>query len=336
MKLQQLFAMGLIDEISMQTIKDVFRNDGLKKEFRNTPITFEEIEEDIQKFKRYIDTSRDNLHMPVFDLLHQISDAYFVTTTPDELAEIEGSELRKTWYLQELHGKKIHGYGITHISKVSRKKFPQYKDLPEHVWEYLIIGVRRKGTKISPMSFCFIPNNEYIKNINPFKYITATEADKWCEIPACNKRYFKDKKMEELNAEMALSIKNGIIEAVNLMYEATNSFNIVYEYKHSTLFIPMTIENIQQVFKKRDKTDNGRKPVLPTMVKSFEKGGKKCLAQIRMMHNECPISINGYDFGLLYGTDKLHCLAQTRGGQQRLKKGYKKMDRDSYFGFGII
>lgn len=130
---------------------------------------------------------------------------------------------------------------------------------------------------------------------------------------ACNNNYFISK-----DAENVQILTTHLM--INNYYEVLSSWHIGYDYENCTYLIPVDIEDLKDALKNREKSSNGRKPILPTIVNAFNRANQgEVKTHTRMSDNG--FELQGEHFYFVLGRDAIGLTYQdTQYGKRKLQE----------------
>lgn len=131
---------------------------------------------------------------------------------------------------------------------------------------------------------------------------------------------FDHQKMPEDKKRKQKEISVRVQRMIELYYDIINSWAIVYVWNGIAFLFTMEQPFIKEVLKNREK-ENGRRPIITTIVKRHTRKGNSIGSFVRTSRNDNePIIMNGRAFHIFIGEESYSAISETKGGRERLKK----------------
>ena len=116
-----------------------------------------------------------------------------------------------------------------------------------------------------------------------------------------DKRFCGDKGLyKRLSPEAEADISSMVHEMICRYYEIMESWAICYEFNENLFVFPMRQEFLKETLKGRDKID-GRRRVIPTVVKAHKRGNKSVSSHLRSF--DADLIMDGRKFDILIGVE---------------------------------
>lgn len=125
----------------------------------------------------------------------------------------------------------------------------------------------------------------------------------------------------KLKTEAAFELSERIQTGISLMYESTQTWQIVYKWRDIDFLFPVSHDEMLSILKSRDPVD-GRRKALPTTVKKHSRKGRLIDQHVTNVWNDAPaISMDGREF-LIYLAPEIYSdfLLNTSKNRERMRE----------------
>lgn len=224
----------------------------------------------------------------------------FANTTVSDLMYVNGDNLNITW-ITDMERKNKNQYMLTlgRLSKTTPKTFRgMLKFTPKNTLRFDCFCIGRKDDLFSDFSakqlftVPIIQDELKVKNSNgdlgnSFNWLN--EDKRFC----IEANQFRS---DEAKKDLSIMLQT----VIGLYYDIRNAWGVVYNWKGIDFCFPMNRECFKSLFKDREKV-NGRKRVLPTVVRKHQRRNSNVTSHLRAPDYSCVI--DGREFGFLIGAE---------------------------------
>lgn len=224
----------------------------------------------------------------------------FTNTTVSDLLYVSGEKLNITW-ITDMKQNSSNRYMLTlgRLSKANPKTFRGIlKFTPKNTLRFDCFCVGRKenySLDFSAKQLFTAPITQNESNVKANKddlgdsFNWLNEDKRFC-IETTPFRY------GEAKNDLSIMLQT----VIGLYYDIRNAWGVVYKWKGIYFCFPMDRECFKSLFKDREKV-NGRKRVLPTVVRKHQRRNSDVTSHLRAPDYSCVI--DGREFGFLIGAE---------------------------------
>ena len=245
---------------------------------------------------------------------YEWNNTYSLNTTVSDLLEVDNRNLEFNSVYDLTYDNNPQ---LTSIKMANNKEFREVlKFTPKNTLSVSQIWISPKedGAYFF-QKYPYLQNEEIVKKFN--NDTTESELTSAYNLLVYDKRVTA--KLPEQKKENFSEIGERLHRLLCISYYVRNSWAVVYVYKNVMFLIPINnISELKDALKNRDKI-NGRKRVMPTVVKSHKrKNGEEVASYVRGIPW---FSIHGREFCFLAGTDYLPLMFhKNKNGWEKIKK----------------
>ena len=133
-----------------------------------------------------------------------------------------------------------------------------------------------------------------------------------------DKRFSTNNQARNTNPERVMEMSQNTQRIISTYYEMTNSWAIIYDWNGLTFKFPMEQKYFKELLKNREKV-NGRKRVLPTVVKKHKRKDREVSSHLRAADYDCILNGRKFDF-LIGGEDFEKIFPENEYGKRKLSE----------------
>lgn len=299
------------------------------------PFTYDDFIKIIHDIETSFPVKFGRLPADIIWVMHDHIPSYFVKTTVSDLHDVEGV-INLTVMTQ------FHDFANRIILKIREphKKdfFGKIKFTPRNTLALTVIGAAPDGIWENDKT-PILQNESYIIRECDAAYANDEEEVDYSEIMRNAWTFLEDDKRFATYPESMRRKPTGtkdlsycVQEALCAFHDASEHYGICYEWNNALFVISVERENLKEIFKNRDKID-GRRRVLPVVVKEHTRNGATVEAHMRMGSNY--VSIDGREFTFFMGAEDFGTILKSLRQKERMKEKIGNAEQMDFGGVGI-